>query len=320
VKYCFRTSFILISSLLRAYSLLNLLYFFPSAMRYQILDPIDATTNLAALFNSYQRKLFPLEQVVLPRETMSEYQQLLAQSASDTLNEEQSHRLNYCMSQLYYLAVLNNSLRDLHSNVIWAIEALTDFFTRYKGDLQRYAIEERLKIVDEWGSEEESDWEPDGFDEKGEKWKVAYKDDEASLAPYTLRSKLEQFFIGADFVGEKIGTSQAKDFAYFSGQVEHATDFNPIKLLREFTGAELPAYQQSEAGEMIPQSLGEEVESELNEDLRNQSIVAYFRQVLQHCNQAATTWASATRPEHYQALLSQLEIIRDVAFSAPAAY
>lgn len=288
-------------------------------MRYQILDPIDASDNLATLFNAYQRKLCLLEQVVLPRETMSEYRQLLAQTTSGTLSEEHAHRLNYCVPRLYYLAVLNNSLRDLHSNVLWAIEALTDFFTRYEGDLQRYAIEERIKYLDEEGGGDDSDWEPDGFDEEGEKWKVVYKDDEASLVSYTLGSKIEQYFTGAEFRGEKIGTSQAEDFAYFSEHVEQASDFNPFKLLREFTGAELPVYQQNETGELVPQTLGEEVEADLNEDLRNQSLVAYFRQVLHACNHAAALQCFATRTEHYQELLDQLETIRDVAFPVPTA-
>ena len=77
--------------------------------------------------------------------------------------------------------------------------------------------------------------------------------------------------------------------------------------------AELPLYQRSETGEMVPQTLGDEVESELNEDLRNQSIVAYFRQVMHACNQAAAMEAFATTPGHCQHLLTHLTAIRDVS-------
>lgn len=288
-------------------------------MRYQILEPIQADDNLAALLNAYRRKLWPLEQGVMPRETMSECRQLLTRPSARPLSELQAHRLDHCVPHFYYLAVLNNSLTDLYKNIGWCIEALTTFFADYEGDLQRYAIEERLKYLNEDGGGESSDWEPDGFDEEGEKWKVVYKDDEASLAPYTLRRNLEQYFTGADTGIERIGTSQAEDFTYFSDFVERATDFSPVKLLRQFTGAELPVYQQNEAGEMIAQTLGEEVEKEINEDLRNQSLVATFHHVLHACNQAAATHAFATQPEHFQELLDRLLAIRDLTFTVPTA-
>jgi hypothetical protein len=212
------------------------------------------------------------------------------------------------------LQVLSNSLTDLHQNIHWAIKNLTTFFTEYEGDLQRYAIENRLKVIDEFGSDDETDWQEDGVDEEGPKWKVAYKDDAESLASYTLHHDLQQYFTGSDTRGEKIGTSQAQDFRYFSEHVRRATEFNPFKLLRQFTGAELPVYHENEAGEMIAQTLGEQVEDELNEDLKNHSLVHFFEQVLVRANQAAATFTFATTAEDYRQLLTQVETIRDVRF------
>jgi len=283
-------------------------------MRYQILKKIDAEDNLAKLLNAFQHELHLLEQVVLPRESMREFNRLLQLAGNNTPDEEAQQLFTYTLPRFYHLQVLNNSLTDLHKNIGWAIKDLTKFFAQYAGDLQRYAIEKRLEIIDEFGSEDQSDWEEDGFDEEGQKWKVAYKDDLESLKPYTLHNDLEQYFPGSDTRGEKIGTSAPQDFAYFSEHVRQATQLNPFKLLRQFTGAELPVYHQNEAGEMVAQTLGEEVESELNEDLKNQSLVHFFHQVLLRAQTAAVSFEKATTAEDYQQLLTQLETIRDVRF------
>ncbi|OUJ67690.1 hypothetical protein [Hymenobacter crusticola] len=80
---------------------------------------------------------------------------------------------------------------------------------------------------------------------------------------------MQQYFAGSDSRGEKIGTSHAEDFRSFSEHVRQATDFNPFKLLRKFTSAKLTVYYEGEMGEMIPQTLGEEIEDEFNEDPKN---------------------------------------------------
>jgi hypothetical protein len=46
-------------------------------MRYEILTKINADDHLAQLLNAYQGELGLLEQVVLPRESMGEFQRLL---------------------------------------------------------------------------------------------------------------------------------------------------------------------------------------------------------------------------------------------------
>jgi len=283
-------------------------------MRYQILKKIDAEDNLAKLLNSFQGGLHLLEQVVLPRDSMGEFNRLLQLAGNNIPDEEAQQLFSYTLPRFYHLQVLNNSLTDLHKNIGWAIKDLQKFFDQYAGDLQRYAIEKRLEVIDEFGSEDETDWEEDGFDEEGQKWKVAYKDDPESLKPYTLHHELAQYFSGSDTRGEKIGTSFPEDFAYFSEHVRHATQLNPFKLLRQFTGAELPVYHENEAGEMVAQTLGEEIESELNEDLKNQSLVHFFHQVLLRAQNAATAFEQATTADDYQQLLTQLHVIRDVRF------
>jgi len=281
-------------------------------MRYQVLTKIEAEDNLAQLFNAYQRQLHTLECITLPKESMSDYQELLRSATSGTPSESAQHVFGHSVPRFYMLQVLSNSLTDLHKNIGWCIRDLTKFFEQYDGDLKRYAIETRLSVIDEFGSDDETDWQEDGFDEEGQKWKVAYKDDEETLKRYSLRADLQQYFKNEDDMGEKIGSSQAEDFAYFSTLVEHATDFNSMKFLRQAFNAELPLYRQNEAGEMVPQSLGDEVENELNETLRNESIVGYFKTALELARQAAITFMFATSADDYRKLLTQLQAVRDV--------
>lgn len=283
-------------------------------MRYTILTKIKADDNLAKLLNAYMRPLSTLEQFVLPHESMAEYGQLLQSATSPTPSEEADHLFNHSTPRFYYLQVLDNALTDLHKNIHWALKALTKFFAEYEGDVRRYAIENRLNVIDEYGSDDSSDWEEDGFDEEGQKWKVTYKDDAPSLAPYSLHNDLAQYFKGADSRGEKIGTSTAADYTYFSAQVAHATDLSVFKFLRETSGKAIPLYRENEQGDMVEQTLGEEVENELNEDLHNQSIVQYFHLVLNEAQKTAAHYHACQTSEDFRQLLTQLEQLRDVCF------
>ncbi|MBO3273208.1 hypothetical protein [Hymenobacter defluvii] len=285
-------------------------------MRYHILQRLDAEDNLALLFNAYMKPLFLYEQTVLPRESMREFRNLLNSAAGLSPTEEAAQRLQWAPPRLYQLCVLDNSLTDLYKHIHWALGALTKFFAEYEGDLKRYAIDTRLKVLDEFGSDDETDWEETGtLDEEGEpEWKVTYKDDEQSLERYSLHNDLAQHFAAEGTMGERIGTSKAGDFAYFSDVVARATSFNPLKMLRDFTGKELPLYHPNDEGQMIPESLGEEVERELNEDLRNESVVKYFRLVLEEAQKTAAHFHAATTTEDFRRLLTQLEQLRDVCF------
>lgn len=101
--------------------------------------------------------------------------------------------------------------------------------------------------------------------------------------------------------------------------VERATDFNPFKAIAAFTGQEIPIYQQNEAGEMVRQSLGELTESQLNDELKNRRVAAWFEQTLAALNHAAALHTFATDTAGYRALLTQLQRVRDCqGLDAPA--
>ena len=296
-------------------------------MRYFTLEKIAAEDNLALVLNTYMKALSMFDQTVIPRESMNTYMQLLNERSTPqrrkTPSSEECERLfDWRSPRFFMLQVLSNSLHDWHKNINWAIKDLTAFFDQYPdGDLTRYAIQCRLKVIDEYGSDDESDWEQDGLDEQGEpKWKVAYKDDADALAAYTLARDLAQYFTGAETMGEKIGTSHAADYAYFTDLVRRESEFCPLKMLSHFSGKDLPLYNQNEAGQMVPETLGDQLERELNDELTNARVVSWFELALVQSNHCAGLQAFATTADHYRELLAHLVKVRDLDFPEPAAY
>ena len=289
-------------------------------MRHFILEKIQpeegqTLDNLGQLFNAYAHRLSMLESSATPRENMRDFRRLFTEQATTKLTKQEK-RIAEGMSgriiQFYHLQVLSNSLHDLHRYVNGAIDKLVDFSATYGGDLQRYAIENRLRSIDEYGSEEDSDWEEDGLDADGQqKWKVAYKDDKKSLKPYTLREDLEHYFPGGHWRGEHIGASMVEDFACYTRMVAHSAEFSPFKAIAKFTGTELPIYHQNEAGEMVPQTAADRIESEVNEELIDVRVACYFDQIIERLTRAAASYKKAKTAADYHTLHGQLESIRD---------
>lgn len=290
-------------------------------MRYDVLENIkpeegQELDNLGQLFNAYMGRLSLLEATAFPRENMRELRRLwLDQAPKPKLNKQekkQAQMLLSTMPKFYHLQILSNSLADIHRHVGWAIKCLSDFFTTCEGDLKRYAIENRLRCIEENGSEDDSDWHrEDEADDSPEAWKVVYKDDEQALKDYTLHDELKQHFAAADWRGEHIGSSGVDDFAYHTLLVSQAASFSPFKAIAKFTGVEIPIYRQNEAGEMVPQSAADRIENEVNDELRDVRVACYFNQILTRLEAANTCYSVAKESADYNTLLGQLESIRD---------
>lgn len=282
-------------------------------MRYSLLEPLQANDNLAALFNAYFERLSSSVIVFTPGLSMGEFHRLyIAPPVGLTKPEKkEAKHLLRAMPEFYHLHVLAHALHDLHRHVTRAIDLLTALFNDHGGDLNRYAIESRQRIIAEYGSDDDHDWYRDNEADESEPWKVVYKDDPASLALYTLAADLEEHFVGADGRGEYIGSSQPHDFARFTLQVERASDLDPLKFLSERSGHDIPLYRQNDAGEFVPMSLGERAEGQLNDELENVRLAAWFRQIIAAVHHAATLHARATTTDQYRELLTQLLQVRD---------
>ncbi|MBW3128854.1 hypothetical protein [Hymenobacter profundi] len=283
-------------------------------MFYDILRPIKADDPLAQLFNRYQQGLSTIEIVFTPRETMRECREAFE---TDKRKPTSKHSMARQAKVFYELTVLGNALRGIHRSVVGAVALLEDFFTTYQGDLQRYAIENRLASLEKYGSDEDDDWQETGeLDEEGNpQWQAVYKDDPASLTYYTLHHELGAFFHGHETRGEYIGTSGPEDFAAYTQAVATQTDVSLRKMLGRSPGnTELTVYQQGENGEMQPLSLADQIEDELNEDIENARLADTFTSILTLGVGAAQLYErlpSDTAAE-YRALLGLLRLMLDV--------
>lgn len=282
-------------------------------MRLHMLEVIKADDNLATLFNAYTKRLGFLETSVMPRENMREFRRLFidAPAGLNKVEKRAAKDLLGTIPQFYHLDVLNNSLHQLHGSVIGAIALLNTFFGEYEGELTRYAVGNRIRVISEYGSDDDTDWRRDDERDETEAWKVVPKDDAASLKDYSLANDLATHFVGAEWRSEQIGVSQKDDFAYFTSLVGRAGDFDPFKALAAFTGREIPVYNQNQQGEMVEQTFGERTENNLKSELKNVRVKAWFEQTLDALNQAAALYTFATDTAGYRELLNQLLRIRD---------
>ncbi|MGI4872103.1 MAG: hypothetical protein ACRYFX_13105 [Janthinobacterium lividum] len=281
-------------------------------MRYFTLESIKAEDNLALILNAYLKSLNTLDQLSVPRETMGQYMRLLRERSKPNPSEESNQCFDWRGPRFFMLQVLSNSFNDWHKNIGWAIKALTEFFEQYDGDLTRYAIENRMRVLEEYGSDDDADYNEDGS--------TRYRDDAASLAHYTLGRDLEQYFTGSDGSGEKIGTSHAADYNYFTDLVRRETEFSPFRVMSNILGQDLPVYRENEQGEMVERSLADRLEDDLNEEITNAHVVAWFELALVEANHCVGLHTFATTADHYRELLAHLVKVRDLDFPEPAVH
>ncbi|MBG8554951.1 hypothetical protein [Hymenobacter guriensis] len=265
-------------------------------MRFTILEKIKANTPLAHLFNAYLSGLSTLEIFSTPRESMRACRVAFvteALGAKPTLSiVEQAQRY-------YELTVLSNALNNLHNHIQAAADVLSDFFTEYEGSLIAYAVANRKRLLLEFGGGEDDDWyhTGNGNPDAGEGWEVTETTDPARLAEYSLYRELTRFFPGPESHGEYIGTSGPIDFHRFTVAVEHQTDFAPRKMFAAVGGVEIPMYRQDENGQMVPIPVIDQIEQEINEDVANERLTAYFNAVINAGQHLAELYATMAQDD-----------------------
>ncbi|GAB2963651.1 hypothetical protein GCM10027048_35930 [Hymenobacter coalescens] len=260
-------------------------------MRFTLLEKINADTPLAHLFNAYLSGLSTLDIVSTPRESMRACRVAFAaeaQGATPVLSiVEQAQRC-------YELIVLSNALYNLYHHIEGAAKVLNNFFAEYDGNLTAYAVANRKRLLLEYGGGEDDDWYHTGTGnpDAGEGWEVTDTTDPARLAEYSLHRELGRFFPDPESHGEYIGTSGPIDFHRYTLAVEHQTDFHPRKMFAAVGGKELTVYRQDESGQFVPIPVIDQIEQEINEDIANERLTAYFNAVLNAGQHFATLYAT----------------------------
>lgn len=281
-------------------------------MRYQIMQPIEGTDTLAQLFNEYLNGLStPMIFSEPSYTTMAEVREYTITKP----RTKEAKNFRYCAQRYYELLILRQSLESIHDNVLKAIALLESFYATYEDNLLAFALDTRRKLLDEYGSEDETDWEEDGYDEQGEKkWKITHKDDPESLQDYTLHAELGRFFGGESCGrGEYIGTSNAADFYPSTGMVAQQSEFSFRKMAEGAWGATLVRVSEDGSTEPIP--LADHIEAEMNEDIRSASLVERFNAILTMCLGTAGHYQQM-HPDNlqgYEMLHFYLQKVRDVS-------
>lgn len=265
------------------YTLIHLLLTFHrqplTCMRFTILEKINAETPLAHLFNAYMRGLSTLEIFSTPRESMHECR---IRFAKEQRGEVPTLSIVGQAQRYYELTVLSNALGNLHGQIQDAADLLAGFYIEHGGDLTAYAVANRRRHLNEYGGGEDADWYHTGTGnpDAGEGWEITDTTDPARLNEYSLYQELARFFPDPESHGEYIGTSGPIDFHRFTVAVEHQTDFALRKMFAAVGGTELCLYRQDDSGAMVPIPVIDQIEQELNEDVANERLTAYFNAVL----------------------------------------
>lgn len=276
------------------------------------LSKIDATDPLAQLFNAYFHELHTLALTCEPEYvTMREVRQGFYEG------KKKKRSITDDAVRHYSLCVLFGSLEAIHGHVVGAIDVLEKFFAEHNGNLAAFAIANRLRLIDEYSSDDETDWREDGLDEQGaQKWAVVYKDDPESLQHYTLYSELERFFGDGGTRGEYLGLSDYTDFYPYTAAVEQASEFSLRKAFAGAFGKEVTFTNLQPDGSAVPMTLADHIEDEMNEDIRNGGTVLRFNTVLHNLMELGQIFRrptmKATDDQHlYQCALNLLVAIRD---------
>lgn len=281
---------------------------------YEILKPVEGPEPLAHLFNAYLQGLStPCVMCEPCYTTMAEVRQL----KDNALKPKHKRMLKHSVKNFYALTVLGNSLRHIHQHVVAAITELDAFFATYGGDLFQYAVDKRQQSIMENGSDDESDWYRDNEADETEDWKVTRKTDPESLRHYTLHAELAWHFGGPDVGrGEYIGTSGPEAFEPYTTLVANQSAFSFRKFLAHFSDKTPQISRLQPDGSLVPMSLGDQVEEEVNQDLRGEQTTLHFNIALGFCVVIRERY-QAMSPDNlvaYQSLHHMLKLVRDLDF------
>jgi len=281
-------------------------------MIVRALHHIKAEDALAKLFNEYMRCLSTPDLVAAPRQSMHKFRKQYDRACQPTTKK---HTLTHQVFSYYHLSVLSNSFDLLHNNVTKAVNTLESFFELYGEDLHGFAFKNRMRMLDEYGSDEDDDFYDAGEkDEEGEiVWAVVPKHDAESLRHYTLYEELRSFFKG-EYEGEHIGSSSPEDFASLSNIVEQQSAFSFRRMIEAMSGKPANIVTVQDDGSTEPVSLGQHIEDEINEDLRGSQVAQLLNGVLLQ-GRHAFAFFKKMRPEEladYHALHALLLAMRNV--------
>lgn len=240
------------------------------------LPRIKSKTRLAAVLNAYMKGLSTVDIMTQPYDCMAACRKEFSGQASKKKCKAAQHK----SAEYYQLVALGISLRHYEWAAVGALEVLDKLFNEFGGDPDLFAVANRLQCIAEYGSDDDTDWVQDGFNAEGPVWAPTQKTGAESAKHYGIVAELARFFPGNGTRGEYLGSSAVTDFSHFTIVVRKQTEFSINKLFTGFLGKPLTMYHKAENGDMVPMTMADEIESELNEDIHNASVSEAFDTVI----------------------------------------
>jgi len=243
---------------------------------------------------------------------MKVHAQSLDRAKSDLDTIYQAH---HRCERYYRLVILAKGLKQLHQAVEESALLVRKYLEEFDGRWLYFATAHRAVSIAGYGSDDEDDYNADGS--------VRYTEDPGKLSTYTLYDQLSHY-IGGNYHeqgancqvrGEGIGSSSVEDFADLISLVKHESEFSVTKFFAA-QHKPLTIYREDEQGQLVPISLADQIEAELNDDIRNTHIANTFTRVLQAGSIVRSLFEIldpfSDHTGQYANLLTFIENIRDV--------
>lgn len=249
-------------------------------MQTNVLTPVNApaVSRVEHLFNSYLYQLRSLEQVAASPQSMAAHTALVAADEAGG-----TRHVAEMGSMLRGLHVLSNSLQQLATCLSEAYMDLEEFLDGK--DFQYFAASKRLTDARERGYTDEADVSADGR-------RLVLRTEPEALAPFQLRVVLANYFTNTTAQGERIGSSKATDYAYYSSFIVDEIVFRLRDTEQPATPTNITAYRRSEAQELgITEVKRPDERFEFDsEALHGPELVAKFNDLLLQGQEAAALY------------------------------
>ena len=207
------------------------------------LPRLKSKTKLAAVLNAYMKGLSTVDIMTQPYDCMAECRKSFTGQASKKECKSARHK----STEYYQLVALGISLRHYEWAAVGALEELDKLFGCYGGDTDLFAVENRLRCIAEYGSDDDTDWVQDGFNADGPVWVPTQKTGAESAEHYGIFAELARFFPGNGTRGEYLGSSEVTDFSHFTIVVRKKTEFGINKMFAGLLKKPLTMYRTTPA-------------------------------------------------------------------------
>ena len=202
----------------------------------EFLEPIESDLPLAKAFNRVISKILLLRTMSLPR------------TFADATGELAAFKM-----QSYYETVLwEKWLHGVFERLEEWTNIINKYFDEYSGSWEYYALSQRLDFINEYGSDDEEDFNPDGTVK-------THGITHEQLKYHTVFSDL--YYDGVDIVQD----TQPHDLYSLISTLKANSQISFIDALQQVSGRQIESYVLDESKNLRPATFADKVEIKVSE-------------------------------------------------------